>query len=82
MESCDCRKPAPGLLLQAARAHPGIDLSDAVTVGDAESDIAAGMAAGTKTIRLARQPVVSCADHVVPDLGTAVSIILRQVSTS
>jgi D-glycero-D-manno-heptose 1,7-bisphosphate phosphatase len=82
MESCDCRKPAPGLLLQAARAHPGIDLSDAVTVGDAESDIAAGAAAGTGTIRLATQPVVSRADHVVPDLGTAVSIILRQVSTS
>lgn len=81
-ESCDCRKPAPGLLLRAARAHPGIDLSDAVTVGDAESDIAAGAAAGTGTIRLAAQPVVSRADHVVPDLGAAVSIILREVSTS
>lgn len=79
-DSCDCRKPAPGLLLQAARAHPGIDLSDAVTVGDAESDIGAGAAAGTRTIRLAARPVASRADHVVPDLGTAVSIILREGS--
>lgn len=81
-DTCDCRKPAPGLLLRAARAHPGIDLSDAVTVGDAESDIAAGQAAGTRTIRLATPPVASSADHVVPDLGTAVSVILREVSTS
>jgi D-glycero-D-manno-heptose 1,7-bisphosphate phosphatase len=76
--SCDCRKPAPGLLLQAAWAHPDIDFGDAVTVGDAESDIGAGMGAGTGTIRLATGPVVSRADHVAPDLGTAVSIILRE----
>lgn len=80
--SCGCRKPAPGLLLRAARAHPRIDLSDAVIVGDAESDIATGLAAGTRTIRLTARPVVSRADHVVPDLGTAVSIILRGLGTS
>jgi D-glycero-D-manno-heptose 1,7-bisphosphate phosphatase len=80
--SCDCRKPAPGLLLQAERAHPRINLSDAVTVGDAESDVDAGIAAGTGTIRLAAQPVISRADHTVPDLSTAVSIILREVSTT
>jgi D-glycero-D-manno-heptose 1,7-bisphosphate phosphatase len=77
---CDCRKPAPGLLFRAAGEHPGIALEHAVTVGDSESDILAGASAGTMTIRIARQPVVSRADHVVRDLGAAVSLILRPAS--
>lgn len=43
--ACDCRKPAPGLLLQAAARH-GIDLDRAVLVGDRASDIAAARSAG------------------------------------
>jgi D-glycero-D-manno-heptose 1,7-bisphosphate phosphatase len=74
---CDCRKPASGLLFRAAREHPRIDLGHAVTVGDSESDVLAGAGAGTMTIRIAKLPVVSQADHVVPSLGAAVSIILR-----
>lgn len=42
---CDCRKPAPGLLLQAQRAL-GLDLAASVMVGDKGSDLAAGRAAG------------------------------------
>ena len=43
------RKPAPGMLLQAAR-DLGIDLRNSYMVGDKASDIEAGRAAGCKTI--------------------------------
>ena len=42
---CDCRKPMPGMIQQAAR-EIGIDLSQSIIVGDKESDVAAGVAAG------------------------------------
>jgi D-glycero-D-manno-heptose 1,7-bisphosphate phosphatase len=42
---CDCRKPAPGMLLRAAR-HLGLDLAASVMVGDRFTDIEAGRAAG------------------------------------
>jgi rfaE bifunctional protein nucleotidyltransferase chain/domain len=43
--NCDCRKPAPGLLLQAAR-DLGLSLPDSLLIGDKPSDIAAACAAG------------------------------------
>lgn len=52
-EGCACRKPAPGLLRQAATARD-IDLSRSVMVGDRESDVLAGRAAGCTTILLDR----------------------------
>ena len=48
-EACACRKPAPGLLLQAAR-DLDIDLKTSVMIGDAASDIQAALAAGVKPI--------------------------------
>ena len=42
---CACRKPAPGLLLDAAR-ELGLDLARSVMIGDRPSDLAAGRAAG------------------------------------
>ena len=42
---CDCRKPAPGMILAAAD-DLNIDLADSILVGDKASDIEAGMAAG------------------------------------
>lgn len=42
---CDCRKPAPGMLLQAAR-ELGLSLPDSLLVGDKPSDIEAARAAG------------------------------------
>lgn len=47
--SCSCRKPKPGMLLQAA-GELGIDLKNSWMVGDKFSDIEAGMAAGCKSI--------------------------------
>ncbi|MFO8014945.1 MAG: HAD family hydrolase [Phycisphaerae bacterium] len=48
---CDCRKPRPGLILRAAEDFR-IDLKASWTVGDTWRDIAAGQAAGTRTIKL------------------------------
>ena len=46
---CDCRKPAPGMLRDAAAAL-SIDLSRSWMVGDTDADVAAGRAAGCRTI--------------------------------
>ncbi|MPN07005.1 D-glycero-beta-D-manno-heptose-1,7-bisphosphate 7-phosphatase [bioreactor metagenome] len=46
---CDCRKPKPGLLLQAAR-HYHIDLENSWMLGDSPQDLAAGQSAGCHTI--------------------------------
>lgn len=45
---CDCRKPKPGMLLNAA-ADFNIDLSQSWMVGDGENDVKAGLNAGCKT---------------------------------
>ena len=47
--NCDCRKPKPGMLLQAAKDF-NIDLSKSVMIGDSENDMEAGRAAGCKTV--------------------------------
>jgi D-glycero-D-manno-heptose 1,7-bisphosphate phosphatase len=46
--SCICRKPAPGMLLQAAQDHE-IDLGNSWMIGDSAADIEAGRRAGCKT---------------------------------
>ena len=46
---CDCRKPAPGLLLQAAH-ELNLDLGQSFMVGDRMTDIQAGAAAGCTTV--------------------------------
>lgn len=45
---CDCRKPKPGMLIEAAKDF-NIDLKNSWIVGDGENDILAGIAAGCKT---------------------------------
>jgi D-glycero-D-manno-heptose 1,7-bisphosphate phosphatase len=49
--ACECRKPAPGMLLQAAREHR-IDLRGSWMVGDILDDVEAGNRAGCRTILL------------------------------
>jgi D-glycero-D-manno-heptose 1,7-bisphosphate phosphatase len=46
---CACRKPAPGMLLTAARAHD-CDLAASWMVGDTDADVGAGRAAGCRTL--------------------------------
>jgi D-glycero-D-manno-heptose 1,7-bisphosphate phosphatase len=48
-DCCECRKPKPGMLLEAAREH-GIDLSASYMVGDRYGDVKAGATAGCRTI--------------------------------
>jgi len=48
-DGCSCRKPAPGMILEAAR-ELGADLSRSYMVGDRWKDVEAGRRAGTTTI--------------------------------
>ena len=48
-DKCECRKPKPGMILDAAH-HWNIDLTRSVLVGDRWRDIEAGKAAGCRTI--------------------------------
>jgi D-sedoheptulose 7-phosphate isomerase len=48
-DKCECRKPLPGMLLEAARKHD-IDLKASFMVGDRWRDIEAGYNAGCRTI--------------------------------
>jgi D-glycero-D-manno-heptose 1,7-bisphosphate phosphatase len=53
-EGCECRKPKPGLIHQAA-ADWGIDVDHSYLIGDRATDIVAGLAAGLYTIFLVRR---------------------------
>jgi D-glycero-D-manno-heptose 1,7-bisphosphate phosphatase len=57
--NCACRKPKPGLLLQAAK-DMDIDLSESWMIGDGLTDIKAGKGVGCKTILLARMKCELC----------------------
>jgi len=61
---CACRKPLPGMLLNAA-ADLGIDLSRSWIVGDKAADVEAGLAAGCRTI-LVRTGYGAGEEHLVP----------------
>ncbi len=50
---CSCRKPKPGMILKAAEAFD-IDLNESILIGDKESDVGAGIAAGLKANFLVR----------------------------
>jgi D-glycero-D-manno-heptose 1,7-bisphosphate phosphatase len=79
-EECTCRKPEPGMVLQAAKEH-GIDLARSFFIGDKASDLQCGRRAGTKTILVqtgyGKQADQSAADIVVADLPSAVEQILE-----
>ena len=61
---CDCRKPKPGLLLQAAKDF-NIDLSQSVMIGDSESDVKAGKNAGCKrSISIVDQKITEVVNYL------------------
>ena len=78
-DHCNCRKPKPGLLEDAA-IRRGIDLPRSFMIGDRWRDIDAGAAAGCRTILIDRQYRERGPDHVpdcrVSSLTAAVSWIL------
>jgi mannose-1-phosphate guanylyltransferase / phosphomannomutase len=55
--NCDCRKPKPGLLLQAAKDF-NIDLSESYMIGDSQRDVEAGENAGVKVSILLRKSLL------------------------
>jgi D-glycero-D-manno-heptose 1,7-bisphosphate phosphatase len=78
---CDCRKPAPGMLLAAAK-ELGVDLGRSWIVGDTDGDVHAGRAAGCRTILVEhrysahKRTAELSPDAVVTDLAAAAGIIL------
>lgn len=62
---CECRKPKPGMLLQAAEKF-NIDLSQSYMIGDSERDIIAGKSAGCTTIGVKTGKGIKSA-KVLPD---------------
>jgi D-glycero-D-manno-heptose 1,7-bisphosphate phosphatase len=51
---CTCRKPKPGLLLQACSEYE-VDLENSLMVGDRSSDVQAGIAAGVRSYQVVEQ---------------------------
>jgi D-glycero-D-manno-heptose 1,7-bisphosphate phosphatase len=76
-DRCDCRKPAPGMLLRAAQ-QLGIDLKSSFMIGDRWRDMEAGRRAGCRTFFIdcgyAEKSPDSC-DYRVGSLAEAVRII-------
>jgi histidinol-phosphate phosphatase family protein len=78
-EGCRCRKPAPGLVEDAAAAV-GVDPSCCAVVGDIASDMAAAAAAGARGVlvptRQTRRSEIKGAPVVAADILSAVDLIL------
>ena len=60
---CECRKPKPGLFLEAAREH-AVDLRSSFAVGDRITDVIAGARAGCRTVQ------VETGKHLAPPIET------------
>ena len=80
-DNCECRKPKPALILQAAR-DLDIDLRQSYFIGDGVMDVDAGKMAGCYTIRINAGPALvtkeQVADFVCPDLYSGVQWIMAQ----
>ena len=80
IDVCDCRKPQPGLLLRAQSENPTLDFARAAIVGDSPSDAQVGRRLGLATVLISKShrghPTTSEADHVVPDLARAASVLI------
>ncbi len=80
---CACRKPAPGMLLDAARALE-LDLGVCWMVGDTDADVAAGQAAGCRTVLLEHPNSIrkrsgqANPDLAASDLAHGVAQLLRR----
>lgn len=78
-DGCSCRKPAPGLVLAAARSL-GVRPERCLVIGDIGADVAAAAGAGAQAILVptpaTRPEEVAAADRLAPDLPAAVRQIL------
>ncbi|MGH9263383.1 MAG: D-glycero-alpha-D-manno-heptose-1,7-bisphosphate 7-phosphatase [Acidimicrobiales bacterium] len=78
-DGCDCRKPAPGMVLAAAAAL-GVDPADCVLIGDIGADVEAAQAAGARAILVPTPATlpeeVAAAPEVAATLEEAVDLLL------
>lgn len=81
-DGCDCRKPAPGLVLEAAR-QLDVAPEHCVVIGDIGADVGAALAAGARPLLVptaaTRAEEVAAAPEVAPDLLSAVRLALAPV---
>ena len=73
-DGCDCRKPKPGMLLEAARRHD-LDLARSWMIGDTPRDIEAGRAAGCRTILVGPASAAVMPDHRFDTLSGLLSAL-------
>ena len=77
-DNCGCRKPKPGLLLDAAKVH-SIELSQSWMIGDRWRDVRAGQAAGCRTVFIDydyAEPRPDRPDVIVRSLVEAVPFVI------
>jgi histidinol-phosphate phosphatase family protein len=78
-DACECRKPAPALVLRAADAL-GVAPTECALVGDTGADVAAARAAGVRAVlvpnAVTRRDEIVAAPEVAHDLGAAVDLLL------
>lgn len=79
-EHCDCRKPKPKLLLQAAEAFH-VPLAGVPFIGDKPSDVDAAVAAGARPVFIGKDSAVAAGVPCFPDLGSAVSHLIREAGS-
>ena len=71
---CDCRKPQPGLFLQALEQYPSIDFTQSLMVGDKLSDLQAAQRVGIQTLALVDSDHHHDAHHASKTEGAKVSL--------
>jgi D-glycero-D-manno-heptose 1,7-bisphosphate phosphatase len=75
-DTCDCRKPKPGLILKIKRDYPEIDLPGSIVIGDTNSDIETGKMAGCGTkILIGKQAVSVDATLFIDSLADAIKVL-------
>jgi D-glycero-D-manno-heptose 1,7-bisphosphate phosphatase len=84
---CACRKPAPGMLLDAAGSLD-LQLSASWMLGDTDADVLAGQAAGCRTILIDypgsahKRAEAAIPDALVPELASGVTRLLEQAAVN
>jgi D-glycero-D-manno-heptose 1,7-bisphosphate phosphatase len=92
-DGCDCRKPKPGLLIDALQALGITDAKDTIMVGDSARDVEAAVAVGVRPVLVRTgygdvQTILSKSRRLVPDirvyddLAAAVGTLLQEATCS